>query len=141
MTPVFNILFPILHPFPGFFRENLPIYIHRLDRSLGNPSGQGLSRNIASGRDAIVFFGQNNHTIYAVDEFVIEGGSGGYTTGMRSYYYDYNGGNLSQDILRDRDKSLRQDLKDIADIIREGLRGARADAFNKIRENVIAKDT
>ncbi len=61
----------------------------------------------------------------------------GYYTAIRDTYFDYNGTWLSDDILRVRHKGLKQDLTDISDMIREGSRGKRRDAFNSVRNTII----
>jgi len=52
-------------------------------------------------------------------------------------YFDHNGFWLSDDIIRARHKVLKQDLTDIADMIREQLGGKRLDVFNSVKRTII----
>ena len=61
----------------------------------------------------------------------------GYEIRIRANYFDHNGAWLSDDILRARHKSLRQDLIDIADMIREGQAGKRLEVYNSLKRTVI----
>ena len=60
-----------------------------------------------------------------------------YEIRIRSAYFDYNGTGLNADIIRSREKSLKQDILDIADMIREDVTGIRIDAFNSVKRAVV----
>lgn len=60
-----------------------------------------------------------------------------YEIRVRSDYFDYNGSRLSKDMIRGREKSLKQDILDIADMIREDVTGIRIDAFNSVKRDVV----
>jgi hypothetical protein len=55
----------------------------------------------------------------------------------RANYFDHNGVWLSDDVLRVRHKGLRQDLLDIADMIRYGLSGKRLEIYNSLKSTII----
>jgi len=69
-------------------------------------------------------------------DLFLSGTGNDYDVSVGAYYYDYNGFLLSSDNIRDRDKVLKGDLIDIADMIREGLGGKRLDIYNKIKGNI-----
>jgi len=60
-----------------------------------------------------------------------------YEIKIRANYFDHNGAWLSDDIIRVRHKTLRQDLIDIADMIREGLGGQRLEVYNSVKKTII----
>lgn len=60
-----------------------------------------------------------------------------YEIKVRDNYFDHNGAWLSDDIVRSRHKTLRQDLIDIADMIREGLSGKRLEVYNSVKKTII----
>jgi hypothetical protein len=73
----------------------------------------------------------------ASEDFFLNPRDTGYEVNARADYFDHNGVWLSDDILRIRHKGLRQDLLDIADMIREGLSGKRLEIYNSIRNTII----
>jgi len=71
------------------------------------------------------------------DNFFLNPRDTGYEVNAKANYFDHNGVWLSDDILRVRHKGLRQDLLDIADMIRQGLSGKRLEIYNSIKTTII----
>jgi len=55
------------------------------------------------------------------ENFFLKTGMNEYELKVRNNYYDHNGIWLDNKIIESRDKALKRDLIDIADMIREGL--------------------
>ena len=71
------------------------------------------------------------------ETFFLNPSDTGYEVNVRANYFDHNGVWLSEDTLRVRHKGLRQDLLDIADMIREGLSGKRLEIYNSLKTTII----
>jgi hypothetical protein len=71
------------------------------------------------------------------DTVFVDKDGNNYEIDIRAEYFDHNGALLSDDIARERHKTIRQDLIDIADMIREGLGGKRMEVFNTVRGSIV----
>ncbi|MFC1534937.1 hypothetical protein ACFL7M_16410 [Thermodesulfobacteriota bacterium] len=69
--------------------------------------------------------------------FFLEEVSSPHEIKVRSNYYDHNGIWLSDDIIDSRHNILKQDLVDIADMIREDMSGKRMEVFNSILKTIV----
>jgi len=63
------------------------------------------------------------------------GGEG--TAEVGNIYIDHNGAMLDGDIIASRHKSLKGDLTDIGDMIREDMRGKRMNIFTSIKNTIV----
>lgn len=71
------------------------------------------------------------------DTIFMDKAENNYEIDIRAEYFDHNGTLLSDDIVRGRYKTVRQDITDIADMIREGSSGKRMEIFNTIRGSIV----
>ncbi|MFC1869100.1 hypothetical protein ACFL0H_13360 [Thermodesulfobacteriota bacterium] len=69
-------------------------------------------------------------------DFFLKEGISKYDINVRNNYFDHNGVWLSDEIIESRHDALRQDLIDIADMIRDDVRGKKADIFNSLRNTI-----
>lgn len=70
-------------------------------------------------------------------DFYLNDGDGRYGTKVRNYYIDHNGAWLNDSIVAARHSGLQYDLTDIADMIREEIRGRRIDVFNSVKRTIL----
>lgn len=84
------------------------------------------------------------HLLYALfnieefaEKFYVDEDESKYNIKVTNAYVDHNGTMLSDDILASRHKSLKYDLLDIADMIRERVRDKRITAFNSLKKRII----
>jgi hypothetical protein len=71
------------------------------------------------------------------ESLFLKGYNPDYDIKVMADYFDHNGFWLSDDIIRSRHKVLKQDLTDIADMIREQLGGKRLDVFNSVKRTIV----
>jgi len=72
-----------------------------------------------------------------VDNFYVTGSDDDYQIRVKNNYIDHNGAGLDDAVIASRHSSLRFDLIDIADMIREGVWDKRMDVYNAIRTSMI----
>lgn len=111
------------------------IYQNNLYINLFTPS-QSRQNNEGEERGALnLLYGLFNFS-NASQNFYLGGPKSGENVKIRNIYFDHNGAGLGEDIIAERHKRLKQDLTDIADMIREVIRGRRIDVFNSIKETI-----
>lgn len=71
------------------------------------------------------------------NDFFISENTDDFKTNIRCRYVDYNGGRLDQDIIENKHTTIKFDLIDIADMIRENLHDKRFEVFNQIKQTII----
>lgn len=72
------------------------------------------------------------------DGFYVAENQKDFTTKIRCQYVDYNGARLAEDIVQSKHTTIKFDLIDIADMIRENLHDRRFDTFNQIKKTIIS---
>jgi hypothetical protein len=72
------------------------------------------------------------------DGFYVSESKEDFKTKIKCEYIDYNGGRLSGDIVQNKHTTIKFDLIDIADMIRENLHDKRFDTFNQIKQTIIS---
>lgn len=110
------------------YQNNLYIHLYSLtEKGLDHQENQ---------RDLNLLYGLFNIE-EASRDFYLNENSGVYNIEVRNNYVDHNGARLSSDIIERRHKSLKGDLTDIGDMIREDLRDKRIEIFNFIKESMV----
>jgi len=71
------------------------------------------------------------------DNFYVTGSHNDYQIQVRNNYIDHNGAGLDDAVIASRHRSLKFDLIDIADMIRENTWDKRLEVYNSIRSSMI----
>lgn len=73
---------------------------------------------------------------FAKNYFVEDGRNGDYQK-VRNNYVDFNGARLSEDVIAGRHTTLKFDLLDVADMIRENIWDKRIEVYNSIKKSIV----
>ena len=71
-------------------------------------------------------------------DFFVDTGDGSHQTAVRDNYIDHNGAGLSKEIIAARHATLKFDLIDMADMIREKIWDKRTEVYNTIKKTIIS---
>lgn len=88
-------------------------------------------------KDAINLLYSVYHIQSFVDDFFVKERTDDYTIKVRNNYFDHNGTALNQAVIASRHNTLRFDLIDLADMIRENVWDKRLDVYNSIKKSII----
>ncbi len=111
------------------YQNNL--FIHFLAPSAGKDHQQDQGQKAME-----LLYSLFNIEKFAAD-FYVDAGSDGHQISVRDNYVDHNGAGLSKDIIAARHATLKFDLIDIADMIREKIWDKRTDVYNAIKKIII----
>jgi len=112
------------------------VYQNNLFIHFFTPSA-AVSDDRSDSRDAMNLLYSVYHIQKFAGDFFVKDGPDEYTSKVRNSYIDHNGAGLSETIFADRHRTLRFDLIDIADMIRENVWDKRLDVYNSIKTVII----